>query len=446
MASDLLSIARSGAQVARIALEVTAQNIANAGSSGYVRRSVALSEVAGAGSFGRTNDLSLSGARLERMVRNADMFRQAEVRRTGSDAARAGAELTGLENIETAVEQSGLYPAVVQFETTLQRLAADPVDPSLRTAALEDARTLARTFNLAAESLDSVGETLRFEAQDGSDQVNLLAGELARVNLRLTRAGENTSDQSALLDQRDNLLERLSTFADVSTTFAADQTVSVRLGGNGGPLLVSGGTAQPFAMTTAADGTISFTLGGGPVTLSAGSLTGRAQALQTVATTRQSLDSLADNLSAAANAVQTAGVALDGSAGQPLFSGSGAAGITLALGSGAQLATAPAGAGPGSRDPANLDALRTALATADIAGGVNGLLFTVSSTVAGRRTTLEAIDTIAASARISLDAQSGVDLDAEAANLVRYQQAFQANGKAMQVAATLFDTLLGIGR
>ncbi|MFM5895274.1 MAG: flagellar basal body protein, partial [Novosphingobium sp.] len=139
MASDLLSIARSGAQVARIALEVTAQNIANASSTGYVRRSVALSEVAGAGSFGRTNDLSLSGARLERMVRNADMFRQAEVRRTGSDAARAGAELAGLENVESAVEQSGLYPAIVGFESALQRLASDPVDPSLRTAALEDA-------------------------------------------------------------------------------------------------------------------------------------------------------------------------------------------------------------------------------------------------------------------------------------------------------------------
>ncbi len=446
MASDLLSIARSGAHAARIALEVTAQNIANAGSTGYVRRSVALSEVASSGGYGRTADLSLSGVRLDRMIRNADLFRQAEVRRTGSDSARAGAELGGLENIESAVEQSGLYPAIVGFESALQRLASDPVDPSLRTAALEDARTLARTFNLAAGSLDAVGETLRFEAADGVAQVNLLAGELARVNLRLTRAGEATSDQSALLDQRDTLLERLSTFADVSTTFAADQTVQVRLGGSGGPLLVSGGTTQPFAMTTAADGTIGFNLGGGPVTLSAGSLTGRAQALTTLATTHTALNALADSFSASVNAVQAGGVALDGTNGQPFFSGSGAAGITLALTSGAQIASAPAGAEPASRDPANLEALRTALSTADIAGGMDALLFTVSSTVAGRRTTHEALDTIAASARIALESQSGVDLDAEAANLVRYQQAFQANGKAMQVAQTLFDTILGIGR
>lgn len=40
---------------------------------------------------------------------------------------------------------------------------------------------------------------------------------------------------------------------------------------------------------------------------------------------------------------------------------------------------------------------------------------------------------------------SGVNLDEEAANLLRFQQAYQAAGKALSVAATLFDTLLGIG-
>ncbi|MBI3903664.1 MAG: flagellar hook-associated protein FlgK [Nitrosomonadales bacterium] len=41
---------------------------------------------------------------------------------------------------------------------------------------------------------------------------------------------------------------------------------------------------------------------------------------------------------------------------------------------------------------------------------------------------------------------SGVNLDEEAANLLRYQRAYQAAGKAMQIANTLFDTLLTIGR
>lgn len=41
---------------------------------------------------------------------------------------------------------------------------------------------------------------------------------------------------------------------------------------------------------------------------------------------------------------------------------------------------------------------------------------------------------------------SGVNLDEEAANLLRYQRAYQAAGKAMQIASTLFDTLIAIGR
>jgi flagellar hook-associated protein 1 FlgK len=40
----------------------------------------------------------------------------------------------------------------------------------------------------------------------------------------------------------------------------------------------------------------------------------------------------------------------------------------------------------------------------------------------------------------------GVNLDEEAANLLRYQQAYQAAGKVMQIASTLFDTLLSLGR
>ena len=124
MASDLLSIAASGARGARGALDVTAQNIANASSEGYVRRSVRMEEVSATGGQMRIGDISLSGARIAGIYRNADMFRQAEVRRTNSDLARATTELGGLQNIESAVEQAGVYPAIVEFEAALQQLAS----------------------------------------------------------------------------------------------------------------------------------------------------------------------------------------------------------------------------------------------------------------------------------------------------------------------------------
>ena len=444
MAADLMSIATSGVKAARLALDLTAQNIANASSQGYVRRTLRLEELSSSGGVGQIGDLSLSGVRLGAVVRNADVFRQAEVRRTGADAARGNAEVAGLENVQTAVEQSIVYPSIVKFEASLQQLASDPVDPSLRAAVIESTRTMTRTFNIAANSLQTAGSGLRFEAADGTSQVNQLAGELARVNLRLSRASDASSDQTALLDQRDSLLQQMSQYADVSTTIAPDHSVEVRLGGTAGSQLVSGGSAASLAMTTAADGTISFAIGASPVTLTGGSLAGKTQALVKLADVRTKLDTIASGVIVTVNAAQASGIALDGSAGQPLLAGTDAATMALAFEDGRQIATAPAGAGANSRDPANLSALRSALAAFDPAGAMDALIFDISGTVAGRAVTRDALDTIAGNARIALDAQAGVNLDQEAANLIRYQQAFQASGKAIQIASNIFDTILAL--
>lgn len=444
MASSLFSIGLSGLRASRAALDLTAQNISNAGTEGYVRRSLNVSEVASVGSWLVPGDLTLSGVRIDGVARNADLFRQAEVRRTAADYGRATEELAGFENIEAALEQSGVYPAMTAFEASLQRLETNPIDPALRAGALEDARAVARNFNLASSTLDTARDSLNFTAQAGADQINTYATELARVNLQLTRAKAGSSDQTSLLDRRDSLLEQISAQVGIHTAIGADQSVSVRLGDSTGPLLVSAGTTQAFAMTTAADGTIGFTLGGTAVSVTSGSLAGKAQALIAVRDRKTELDGIADTLIATANAAQANGVALDGTAGQPLFAGAGAAGITLSLTSGAGWATAPAGAPAGSRDTSNLTALRNALDGAKVTDQLDGLLFSASSATAARRTTAEALDSIASSARLALAEQAGVSLDDEAANLVRFQQAFQASGKVIQVAGDLFDTLLAI--
>ena len=49
-------------------------------------------------------------------------------------------------------------------------------------------------------------------------------------------------------------------------------------------------------------------------------------------------------------------------------------------------------------------------------------------------------------ATIARDSVSAVNLDEEAANLVRYQQAYQASAKVMSIANTLFDEILAISR
>jgi flagellar hook-associated protein 1 FlgK len=58
----------------------------------------------------------------------------------------------------------------------------------------------------------------------------------------------------------------------------------------------------------------------------------------------------------------------------------------------------------------------------------------------------QAADALLAQAREAQQDVSGVNLDEEATNLLRYQQAYQAAGKVMQIASSLFDVLMTIGR
>ena len=445
MASDLLSIGLSGAKAARIGLDVTAQNIANAATDGYVRRSVGLTEVASTGYNQNTRDVSLSGVRVDRIMRNADAFRQSEVRRTGSDTARANAEVTGLGNVESALEQSGIYGAITGFESALQKLKEDPVDTSLRASVIEAGRTMSATFQIAAKELGAVGKGLQFEASDGVTQVNRIAGELARTNLRLARAADASSDQTALLDQRDKLLADLSQFGDITSSLAQDGSVTVTLGSSTPATpLVSGGDTVALAMTTTANGTASYTLDGNALMLGGGSLAGQQLALGKRAQLADDLDNLAKAVVTTVNNAQGNGTDRNGDPGADLFSGDSAATIALATGDPAKIATAPANAPKDSRDAGNLEALRSALDGADPAGRMDAILFDVSASVSGRTVTRDALATISSAAKTALAAQTGVDLDTEGVNLVRYQQAFQASGRVMQVAASLFDSLLQI--
>ena len=446
MASDLLSIGASGARAARGALEVTANNIANASSDGYVRRSVRIEEVSGGAIAGRGSEIAASGSRVAEVRRNADSFRQAEMRRTQADLQRANVELAGLQNIEAAVEQSDIFGSIVEFEAALQQLSGDPTDSARRAAVVAEAETLAAKFNITAASLASVGEGLLFDSLANVENMNTYGAELARVNLRLARSGVGSNDQAALLDQRDNLLEKMSAFASLDTKFASDGTVAVAIGPTPGTAFVNGGTVGTMTSTVGADGTLSFAIDGQAITPGSGSLTGAALALNDLAAIQTRLDDAANAIATTMNAAQMNGAALDGSAGQPMFSGTTASTLSVVLTSGAGLATAPAGSAANERDQQNLADMRQALTAANPAEGVNSILFDVSSKVAGRAVTQSALETIASSARIALEEQSGVDLDNEAANLIRYQQAFQASGRAMQVASDIFDTLMGIGR
>jgi flagellar hook-associated protein 1 FlgK len=83
--------------------------------------------------------------------------------------------------------------------------------------------------------------------------------------------------------------------------------------------------------------------------------------------------------------------------------------------------------------------------TASYQGAYSQLVSLVGNKTREIEVTSRAQDNLVSHAKQAQQAMSGVNLDEEAANLLRYQQAYQAAGKMMQVATTLFDTLLSLG-
>lgn len=452
MPTNLISIGRSGAAAARAGLEVSAQNIANAANPDYARRSLALNEFVATATINFETSSSLSGVVIGGVQRLSNELTQRAARDSSSDLARAEAELQGLRDAELALEQSRLYEGLVGFEASLTLLESDPTDPALRTGALEGARRLAENFHLAANALGDAEGLVVDDISVGVDLINGAAQELARINRELVNSREGTAGKAALLDARDAALRDIAGQFGIATRFDEKGLAEVFLvgtplpPGEPGVAIVSGTSFSPLSANIPGDGTVAFSVGGASFAPVSGAQAGRVSALGDIAARKASLDSIAAETIARANAAQAAGAALDGSAGQPLFAGTGAADIALTLSDGAGLALAPAGSAPGSRDTANLGNLIAAFGADDgPIAATDRMLLSLSSRIAGTATTREGLAIIDASTQAELLRESGVDLDAEAAALIRLQQAFEANSRVIQVATELFDTILGLG-
>jgi flagellar hook-associated protein 1 FlgK len=445
MPTAIFSIGRSGLGATRASLELTAQNIANAANADYARRSLTQGELVLTGSIGINAVDALGGVRPGAITRAESALVQRQARDASSALAAADAEYIALREAETALEGAGLFGALVGFEAALTGLAADPLEPALRIAALEGARQLAGNFRLADETLAGARSRVQDEASAAVSEVNALAQELAAVNRDLVGAREGTAGRAALLDARDKALRGLAEQLAITPVINANGTADVAIAGTPPTPLVSGPSAQSLAISFAAEGTASLAVGGAGLILAGGAIAGRIDALTGIAGLQTELDGLAAGLIAIANSAQAAGVDADGAPGLPLFAGTGAGDLEVTLGSAQGLATAPAGAPAGSRDSANLAALLADLgAPTGPAALADALLLGLSSRVAALDIRRDGLGVVAASAEAELLRETGVDLDVEAANLVRLQQAFEANSRVIQVAADIFDTLLGL--
>lgn len=441
--SDMLSIGASGVRAYQTALTTTSENIANAGTAGYSRRVSNPSEVS-APSDGSNRTLNGLGVTVTGVTRTGSDLRSAEVRAAGSDLARSEAGVVWLERVEGALTANKLDERMTAFFNAATALAADPSASAPRATMLQAAASLANAFAATGSAFDGALADLDGTAEAAVSDLNALSAGLAKVNSALGRTPENTSAQAALLDERDRLLESMSALTDVATSFDPAGRVSVRVGASG-PLLVQ--LDQAAVVTYARnDSAVSFAAygidGAHPIAPTGGALAGMAEGAARLSDGRDALGTLAVDFAAGVNAVQAAGEDLTGTAGAAMFEATGASDFRLILNDPRGIAAASPGAG--ERDNGNLAAL-TSLRSAE---GFESQLTIVTtgnaSALAGRRAIAEVQSTIRTNAVAARESVSGVNVDEEAVDLIRFQQAYQASSRVIQVARETLDTLFNI--
>ena len=437
--SDLLGIGYSGLKAYSRALSTIGDNIANAQTPGYARRRLEMMEAVGGGNSifyrGNTNP---GGVDIRGLDRSVDQWLIEDSRITSGDAERSATRLSWLDKVEGALsdETNGIRTGLTRLYTTADQLTADPANRTLRAQFLQSVDDIASGFRTAANQLDKMGEGIEGAATSAVDQFNADLDALEQINIGLRKARPGSTNEASLLDERDRLLDKLSAQAGVSPSFDTNGAVTLRAAGSG-DLLVGGGVVNPISVTAAPDGRLSYSVGGAPLAISTGSLAGLAEGANHVADQRVALDTLATDFAAQLNAAHQAGTDAGGNPGQPLFAGTSAATLTATTLAPDQVAVADASGSNG-----NMLALGALRGANDPEARWSGHLATQAQTVAAARAQNAAAATRADASAAARDSVSQVDLDTEAAELLRFQQAYSAAARTIQVARETMQTLL----
>ena len=434
--SDLLSVGASGLRAYQTALTTTSNNISNAGTAGYSRRTTELSEL--------TN---YNGVTVRGTNRVADAMRTADVRTASADLSRTEGGIVWLDRLESALGTSQLSTRIGGFFDAAKGVAADPTAAAPRAVMLEAAGTAAQSFSATGAALADIDADLDATATADVGTLNGLAKGLAQVNSGLRRTADGSDAQASLLDQRDTILQQMSGLADIGVTYDSTGTASVRLGAAGGPVLVDTAGASTVDFARNDEGAVAFSVTRGgeaqAAPLVGGSLAGIADGAQRVAAARTELNTLASDFASGVNDLQAQGRDQAGAAGKPIFAvGAKPTDLSVALTSGSGIAAALPG--EGTRGNGGLTALASLRTSSDVEGKLTGLSAANGAALSARRTVADAQGAIKDGAVAAREQVSGVNLDEEAVDLIRFQQAYQASSRVVQVAREILQSILAI--
>lgn len=444
--SNLLAIGSTGVRAYQTALTTVSENIANAGAAGYSRRTATVGEIVSSASANATMSGQLSGygVRVTGIDRQTDAFRVAETRFTGAELARSNASVQWLERIESALTGYDMPSRMTGFYASASTLAADPASGAPRAAMVEAATALATSIQGTHTMLSASMRDLDGTVQASIGQLNDLSAQIAKTNVALARVGPGTAAQAQLFDERDRLLAAMSQLTDIDVQIDQRGLATVRAGGSTGPVLVELAETG-FVRASRSDGALGFTVerAGSFDTLHprGGALSGLVEGAQRIGDATDALNVMARDLADGINAIQAGGEDLDGNPGAPMFAmGADASDFRMVLASPRGIAASSPGGGV--RDNGNLIALENFRRSSSLEDRATGLAVGNATTLAARRSVATAQAAIHDNAIAARDSVSGVNLDEEAVDLIRFQQAYNASSRIIQVARETFQSIL----
>ena len=445
--SDLLSIGASGVRAYQTALATVGENIANVGSTGYTRRSVNLAEaVGGSGSvnqYGAGNGVVMTG-----ITRSSDVYSSVALRSATSDLSRTTKGADWLDRIQGALTGNALTTRVTSFFASAQSLAAEPNSTALRGGMLSAAASAGIAFTATGKAFDQVDADIDSAGNQAAQTLTSLGESMTRINEGISRALPGSTAAVQLMDQRDNILSQMSELADVSTKMDALGRATVSLAGSSGPPFVQGINSGMVSYNRDTNGKISFSVTVGAVVnridANGGALAGISDGAERVAAVRQELDAVASGFVKAVNDNQFAGKDQSGATGiAMLTTGTNPTDISVStqFTSGSQIAT---GKGGGVRDASNLADLEATRVSKGYEASLTTLVTGNATAYKQKNTIADAQSAIRDGAATALSTATGVNLDSEAVDLMRFQQAYAASGRVIQIARETMQTILDI--
>lgn len=239
--ADLLGIGKSGLHVAKKGMETTGHNVANANTDGYTRQRV---DITTAIPTVKDGLIQGNGARVAGIKRIGDPFIEKKLNEviTEDNYNEVLSDKLGqLERIFAEVDGEGFNKILTRFFNSFSELAGNPEDEAIRSYVRENAAMVSRDFVRMNENLSTIGSELDSQITIQLDDLNQLSQQVAKLNRKIQMMEATGSEANDLRDQRDMAVRNISKMLKVSTYEDNLHNYNVHIDGAG--TLVAGGMA-----------------------------------------------------------------------------------------------------------------------------------------------------------------------------------------------------------